>query len=159
MLFMFYCMLVSHLASFTIVKRCGPKYWYYKFGSICPFLFAQNICSMSPKIFGRSFWYGLALYISCPSTSAEEVKLTKDQMSRHRTKQFLGEEARVKTGQMLIKKIWLTRSIRRSRSWRRWRRKRRGEMRGKMRALKSMRRRRLSLWPGRGRPPRGEWDD
>ena len=34
MLFMFYCMLVSHLASFTIVKRCGPKYWYYKFGSI-----------------------------------------------------------------------------------------------------------------------------
>ena len=60
-------------------------------------------------------------------------------MSKHRTKQFLGEEARVK--QMLIKKIWLTRSIRRSRSWIRWRRKRRG----KMRALKSMRRRRLSL--------------
>ena len=57
-------------------------------------------------------------------------------MSKHRTKQFLGEEARVK--QMLIKKIWLTRSIRRSRSWRRKRR-------GKMRALKSMRRRRLSL--------------
>ena len=84
MLFMFYCMLVSQPASFTIVKSCGPKYWYYKFGSICPFVFAQNICSMSPKIFGRSFWYGLALYISCPSTS-EEVKLTKDQMSKYRT--------------------------------------------------------------------------
>ena len=61
--------------SIKFQKNTCPSLAAVKLGSICPLIFVQNICSMSPKIFGRSLRHGLALYISrlCYQRTVQEL--------------------------------------------------------------------------------------